>query len=278
MKRNSLIAIIFLVTIFIPASLTAQNKMPGKLLFIDSPSQGKNYLATVNPDGTNKKRLTPAFNNIMFPRYNEKSGWIGFTNKTSDMKSEVYLLNQSGDKVKRVLTDAAFEDFSPDGKFFLYTTCNGKGELYVYSLDRKRAMKISQDLKIISASWSPDGEWIAASALQPDGSTDLYLVSAFAQGIKRLTDTKGVNEAFPVFSGDNKFIVYFTNRYGPNELEYMQLKDKKLQRPVITGMYPTLSPDNKWVAFQEGNTIGVSRIDGVEKETLLKGRTPFWIK
>jgi Tol biopolymer transport system component len=278
MKRNNLITIILLAAILIPSLLTAQKKLSGKILFIDSPSQNKNYLATINPDGTGKKRLTPAFNNIMFPRFNEKSGWIGFTNKTKEMKSEIYLLNQNGDKVKRVLTDAAFEDFSPDGKFFLYTTCNGKGELFVYSLDRKRAMKISQNLKIVSANWSPDGEWIAASAIQNDGTTDLYLISAFAQGIKRLTDTRGVNEAFPVFSADNKFIVYFTNRYGPNELEYMQLKAKKLQRPIITGIYPTLSPDNEWVAFQEGNTIGVARIDGVEKETLVKGRTPFWIK
>ncbi len=262
----------------LPLMATAQQKLPGKILFIDSPATEKNYLAEISPDGTGKKRLTPAFNNIMFPRYNQKSGWIGFTNKTKNMKSEVYLLNKDRDKVRRVLTDAAFEDFSPDGKFFLYTTTKGKGELYVYSLERKRANKISQNLKVVSASWSPDGEWIAVSVLEDDGSTDLYLISAFAQGIKRLTVTQKINEAFPVFSADNKFLVYFTNRYGENELEYYDIKEKKLQRPLVTGIYPTLSPDNKWVAFQEGNTIGVSRIDGVNKNNIVKGRTPFWVK
>ncbi|MDN5278592.1 MAG: TolB protein [Clostridiales bacterium] len=277
MKRKCLTVLLIAITL-IPFMAMAQEKPSGKILFIDSPSIDKNYLATIMPDGTGKTRLTPAFNNIMFPKFNEKSGWIGFTNKTPEMKSEIYLLNKNGDKIKRVLTGAAFEDFSPDGKFFLYTTCDGKAELYVYSLDRKRANKISQNLKVVSANWSADGEWIAASVLEKDGSTDLYLISTMAQGIKRLTATEKVNEAFPVFSKDGKFLVYFTNRYGKNELEYMDLADKKLQRPIISGIYPSLSPANKWVTFQAGNTIGISRIDGVDNVVLTKGRTPCWIK
>lgn len=259
-------------------NLSAQEKPGGKILYIDSPSTNKNYLASISPDGTNKKRLTPAFNNIMFPRYNEKSGWIGFTNKTVDMQSEIYLLNKSGDKIKKVLTNAALEDFSPDGKYLLYTTCDGKAELFVYSIERKRANKISQDLKVISASWSPNGEWIAASVLEKDGSTDLYLISVFAQGIKRLTATEKVNEAFPIFTSDNNFLVYFTNRYGDNELEYLDLKNNKIQRPIICAIYPSLSPDNKWVTFQKGETVGISRIDGLHQTTLTQGRTPLWIK
>ncbi len=278
MKRKSALVFLVLTLLLLPLCGMAQEKPAGKILFIDSPSIDKNYLATISPDGSGKQRLTPAFNNIMFPRYNEKSGWIGFTNKAPDMTSEIYLLNKAGDKLKKVLTGAAFEDFSPDGRFFLYTTCDGKAELFVYSLERKRANKISQDMKVISANWSADGEWIAASVLESDGSTDLYLISAFAQGIKRLTTTEKVNEAFPVFTTDNKYLVYFTNRYGKNELEYLDLTANKVQRPVISGIYPALSPDNKWVTFQEGNTIGVARIDGLDKNTLVKGRTPYWIK
>jgi Tol biopolymer transport system component len=278
MKRNYILAVLTLAIVLLPMIVSGQEKPAGKILFIDSPSIDKNFLASVSPDGTGKKRLTPAFNNIMFPRYNEKSGWIGFTNKTTDMTSEIYLLNKTGDRIRKVLTGAAFEDFSPDGKFFLYTTCDGKAELFVYSLERKRANKISQDLKVVSASWSPDGEWIAVSVLEKDGSTDLYLISAYAQGIKRLTATESVNEAFPVFTSDNKFLVYFTNRYGNNEIEYLDLKENKVQRPIISGIYPSLAPDNKWVTFQEGNTVGISRIDGLDKTTVIKGRTPYWIK
>ncbi len=250
----------------------------GRILYIDSPAADANYLATINPDGSGKIRLTPSFNNIMFPRYNEASGWIGFTNKTSDMTSEIYLLNKSGDRLRRVLTDAAFEDFSPDGKFFLYTTCNGKAELYVYSLERKQANKISQDLKVTAASWGENGEWIAVSALTEDGTSDIYLISTLAQGIKRLTATEKVNESFPVFSKDGKFLVYFTDRHGDNELEYLAVDQSEVQRPIVRGIYPSLSPDNSWVAFQNGNTIGLCTIEGLEMKTLTAGRTPAWIK
>ncbi|MDD3148507.1 MAG: DUF5050 domain-containing protein [Candidatus Riflebacteria bacterium] len=277
MKRKMLIALI-LVQVLVCFAAQAADLPGGRILYIDSPSAESNYLATINPDGSGKIRLTPAFNNIMFPRYNETSGWIGFTNKTSDMTSEIYLLNKSGDRLRRVLTGAAFEDFSPDGKFFLYTTCNGKAELFVYSLERKQANKISQDLKVTAASWSNNGEWIAVSALTDDGSSDLYIISTLAQGIKRITATEKINESFPVFSKDGKFLVYFTDRHGDNELEYLAVDQSEVQRPIVRGIYPSLSPDNSWVAFQNGNTIGLCTIEGLEQRTLIAGRTPSWIK
>ncbi len=276
MKRNLFVVLTVLLAICF-SSAQAATLPAGKILYIDSAAANTNYLATINPDGTGKVRLTTAFNNIMFPRFNESSGWIGFTNKTPEMGSEIYLLNKTGDRVRRVLTGAAFEDFSPDGKFFLYTTCDGKAELYVYSLERKQANKISQDLKVTAANWSADGAWVAVSALSDDGTSDLYLISTLAQGIKRLTATEKVNESFPVFSKDGKFIVYFTDRHGENELEYLAVDQTEVQRPIVRGIYPSLSPDNSWVVFQEGNTVGMATIEGLEMKTLTPGRTPVWI-
>ncbi|EKD81024.1 MAG: Protein tolB [uncultured bacterium] len=267
--------------LIVAASLSAQNENPpmlGKILYVDSAAPDSHFLTSINPDGTGKTRMTPSFNNMMFPRYNEASGWIGFTNKAPDMTSEIYLLNRTGDRIKKVLTGAAIEDFSPDGKFFLYTSCDGKAELFVYSLDRKRANKISQDLKVTAANWSKNGEWIAVSVLTDDGTNDLYLISTLAQGIIRITDTKKVNETFPVFTNDDKYLVYFTDRYGSNELEYMDIETKQLQRPNVGGLFPALSPDNKHVTYQVGESIAVSRIDGMDINVLVPGRTPIWIK
>ncbi len=277
MKRTVLIVVMLLIA----ASLSAQGEKPsmiGKILYIDSAAPDSHFLTSINPDGTDKTRLTPAFNNMMFPRYNETSGWIGFTNKAPDMTSEIYLLNRTGDRIKKVLTGGAIEDFSPDGKFFIYTTCDGKAELFVYSLERKRANKISQKLKVTAANWAPSGEWIAASALAEDGTNDLYLISTLAQGIIRLTDTKKINETFPVFTKDEKYLAYFTDRYGSNELEYMNIENKQLQRPNVVGLFPSLSPDNKHVTYQVGESIAVSRIDGLDIDVLTPGRTPVWIK
>jgi Tol biopolymer transport system component len=276
MKR--VILYILLVSIFLPVGLTAQEMPQGKIIFIDIDSKGNQYLCSIQPDGKNKTRLTPAYRNIMFPRYNKKTGWIAFTNKTQKLKSEIYLLNKEGSKIKRILTGAAFEDFSPDGKFILFTSCDGKGELFVYSLERKRAVKISQNLKVISASWSPKKDWIAVSALEPDGTTDIYLLSTMAMGVKRMTNTKGISESFPAFTSDDNYLAFFSTKDRLNYIKYMDIKNAKIQDPIISGQFPSLSPDNKWVVYQQGKTIGISRADGLKKKTICPGITPIWIK
>jgi len=256
----------------------ADSPPEGKILFVDTSEPGKTYLATINPDGSNKTRLTPGYSNIVFPRMCAASGWIGFTNKLPDMSSEVYLLSADGKTIKKILTDAALEDFSPDGKSLLYTTCDMNASLYVYSIEEKLATKISDDLKVTAANWSPKDDWIAISALAADGTNDLYLISTRAQGIKRLTDTPGINESFPVFTKDGKYLAFISSRYGDtNEIEYLDLEKNTFQRPLIRGMYPTLSPTNKWVAFEIGPEVGISRSDGLNAKVLVLGRTPFWI-
>jgi len=252
----------------------------GRILFVDTTeqSQGKTYLATINPDGTGKNRLTPAYNNIVFPRMSEASGWMGFTNKLPDMRSEVYLLSRDGQKVKKILDGAALEGFSPDGKYVLYTTCDRDASLFAYSIESKQATKLSQDLKITAADWSPNKEWIAVSALAANGNSDMYLISTLAQGIVRLTDTMEINESFPVFTHDGKKLAFISNRNGANEIEFMDLEKKEATRPMIQGMYPSVSIDDLWVTFQSGENIGISRVNGLEIKSLGTGRTPSWIK
>jgi Tol biopolymer transport system component len=260
--------------------LAAQDAAPpprAKILFVDTSEQGKTYLAIMNADGSGKTRLTPAHNNIVFPRVCEKTGWIAFTNKLPDMTSEIYVLSEDRKKIKKFLTGYAFECFSPDGKFLLYTTCDQKAELFSYSMNSKRATKLSQDLKVTAADWSPNGEWIAVSAMGDDGTQDLYLISTLAQGVVRLTETKGINESFPVFTPDGKFLACITDRSGRSEIEYLDLTTKQFQRPLITGLYPAISPDGRWVAYQTGDRIGLSRGDGLDQQLLLTGRTPTWI-
>ncbi|MBF0543263.1 MAG: PD40 domain-containing protein [Candidatus Riflebacteria bacterium] len=250
----------------------------GKILFVDTSEQGKTYLATINPDGTGKVRLTPAYNNIVFPRWAEKTGWIGFTNKLPDMRSEVFLLNRSGNKIIKFREGVSLEGFSPDGKFLLYSTCDQNPTLYAYSIKSKISTKLSTDQKITSADWSPKSDWIVASALMEDGTSDLFLISTLAQGIVRLTTTPKINESFPVFARDGKHIAYICDRNGRSEIEFLNIDTKEFQRPILVGLYPSISPDDKHVVFEAGTDIVVSQTNGLEQKAICKGRTPFWIK
>ena len=270
------------VMLFASSLYAADNNLSNKILFVEKEKAGSTYLSVMDPNGANKKRLTPSMFNIVFPKYNNKSGWVAFTNQTANMTSEIYILNKNGDQLKKILTNASFEDFSPDGKSFLYTTTDQNASLYVFNIAKKEATKVSQTLKVTSANWSPDGEWIVASVLTDDGTLDLYLISCFAQGIIRATDTPNYNEAFPMFSNDNLKVAFYTNRYGnKNEIEILGVGVKNnlaISRPSIVGTHPSFSPDDKSIVYQDGEDIYVSDIDGHKPTKIGTGRTPYWTK
>ena len=260
----------------------ADNNLSNKILFVEKEKAGSTYLSVMDPNGANKKRLTPSMFNIVFPKYNNKSGWVAFTNQTANMNSEIYILNKNGDQLKKILTNASFEDFSPDGKSFLYITTDQNASLYVFNIAKKEATKVSQTLKVTSANWSPDGEWIVASVLTDDGTLDLYLISCFAQGIIRATETPNVNEAFPMFSNDNLKVAFYTNRHGDkNEIEILGVGVKNnlaLTRPLLVGTHPSFSPDDKSIVYQDGEDIYVSDLNGQKPTKIGNGRTPYWTK
>ncbi|HNW37084.1 MAG TPA: DUF5050 domain-containing protein [Candidatus Ozemobacteraceae bacterium] len=282
MKRllMSVTAALLAVFVFAAPQVRAADAPPpdGRIMYVDTSEAGKTYLAFINPDGTGKERITPAYSNIVFPRLCEVSGWIGFTNKLPDMRSEVYLLSRDGKKIKKILDGSALEGFSPDGRFLLYTTCDKEAGLYTYSIEHKTAVKLSQNLRVTAADWSPSGDWIAVSVMVDDGTNDLYMISTLAQGIIRLTDTKGVNESFPCFTKDGKSLVFISDRYGSSELEYLDLTSKQLHRPIITGLYPSLSPSNLWVTFENGEHVHACRANGLDLKMVAQGRTPCWVK
>lgn len=260
----------------------ADNNLSNKILFVEKEKAGSTYLSVMDPNGANKKRLTPSMFNIVFPKYNNKSGWVAFTNQTANMNSEIYILNKNGDQLKKILTNASFEDFSPDGKSFLYITTDQNASLYVFNIAKKEATKVSQTLKVTSANWSPDGEWIVASVLTDDGTLDLYLISCFAQGIIKATETPNVNEAFPMFSNDNLKVAFYTNRHGnKNEIEILGVGVKNnlaLTRPLLVGTHPSFSPDDKSIVYQDGEDIYVSDLNGHNPTKIGTGRTPYWTK
>ena len=270
------------VMLFASNLYAADNNLSNKILFVEKEKAGSTYLSVMDPDGANKKRLTPSMFNIVFPKYNNKSGWVAFTNQTANMNSEIYILNKSGDQLKKILTNASFEDFSPDGKSFLYITTDQNASLYVFNIAKKEATKVSQTLKVTSANWSPDGEWIVASVLTDEGTLDLYLISCYAQGIIKATDTPNANEAFPMFSNDNLKVAYYTNRHGnKNEIEILGVGVKNnlaLSRPLLVGTHPSFSPDDKSIVYQDGEDIYVSDLNGHKPTKIGTGRTPYWTK
>jgi Tol biopolymer transport system component len=81
----------------------------------------------------------------------------------------------------------------------------GRNTLYVTSADGTNARPVAEALDVRgSASWSPDGRWIAVTAHQADGPR-LFKVPADGGPPVRLLDTPS---SVPVWSPDGAYILY----------------------------------------------------------------------
>ena len=272
--------------VFLSSNLYAADtlNLKNKILFVNKAAEGGTYLCVINPDGTNKIRLTPTLFNIILPKNNPVTGEIAFTNQTEDMSSEIYILDNTGKKLTKILTNACFQDFSPDGKTLLYTTTGQEPALYVYDINKKKAYKVSQSLKVCSANYSPDGDWIVVSDLTSTGNMDMHMISCYGRGILPLVMTYQSNEAYPVFSPDNKNIAYYTNRYNElYEIEIMGVGLNKegnftVRRTNLVGTNPSFSPNGKIIAYQHNNSIMIGTLDGEKTKKVADGRFPYWTK
>ena len=285
MKKLLNLFVIALLVFLSSNSYAAETlNLKNKILFVNKAAEGGTYLCVINPDGTNKIRLTPTLFNIILPKNNPVTGEIAFTNQTEDMSSEIYILDNTGKKLTKILTNACFQDFSPDGKTMLYTTTGKEPALYVYDLNKKKAYKVSKSLKVCSANYSPDGEWIVVSDLTSTGNMDMHMISCYGRGIFPLVLTYQSNEAYPVFSPDNKNIAYYTNRYNElYEIEIMGVGLKKegdfaVRRTKLVGTNPSFSPNGKIIAYQHNNSIMIGDINGVKTKKVTDGRFPYWTK
>lgn len=248
----------------------------GVIYYIEEPSPNKSFLCSINADGSDKTILTRGFHNLNFPRVCPKTGTIGFTNKTAHYESEIYLMVRK--KVTKVLSNARLEDFSPRGGAFLWVSTDGRSALHRYDMRTKRSQAIATELKVATANYSLDGEWIVISANTEYGTTDLYLMSTITNTLNRLTNTREYNEACPVFCNDGKTILYLTDKYGSYEMEYMAVEVSEVYRPGLAGLFPTLSKDNEWIAYEADGQVKVATKTGLLPRVLSGGRTPFWLK
>lgn len=105
--------------------------------------------------------------------------------------------------------------WSPDGKRVAFTSDRrGSWELWTANADGSQAMPVTNlgqgDLG--SASWSPDGQWIALEA-RTEGRPDVMVISSGGGAARRLLVGPAEHRS-PLWSRDGKSIYFVSNRAG----------------------------------------------------------------
>lgn len=177
--------------------------LTGKIVFASSFG-GEEVIYTINPDGTDlKKLLTAPLSLYGTPKWSPDGTQIAFHGRSSfTSQPAIYLMNADGSNVHLLpvvpgnLADGRLYDWSPDGNKIAYTYYSNsvKYNIIVSLTDGNVLNLTNNNDKIIDShpKWSPDGNKIAFLSNRDyinDNSSrnDLYIMDSNGKNVKRLT-------------------------------------------------------------------------------------------
>lgn len=170
--------------------------------------------------------------------------------------------------------------FSPDGlKLAMVVTEGKQQDIWLYDIGRDRMTQFTTDPgNDRTPVWSSDNKRIIFSSdrAKPGGPTNIYMSNADGTGeVTRLTDSPNIQVAFS-WHRDQTSVFFQENRPGTSwDLMVLPLipagdSDAPGWKPgsptVFLGepgaqLYPQVSPDGRWLAYQQSETRGVSMIN-----------------
>jgi len=150
----------------------------GKRIAFTSTSQGNQEIYLVDPDGSNRQRLTndPAID--AHPAWSPDGKRIAFaTNRWGDF--EIAVMDADGSNVTRLTDSRGLDDYpawSPNGRTIAFATHrDGNFEIYTIAPDGTRPINVTQDPALDNfPAWTPDGRLAFVS--NRDGGFEVYAV------------------------------------------------------------------------------------------------------
>lgn len=170
----------------------------GKRVAVDGvDSQGNRDIWLVELASGNPTRFTFDPATDIFPVWSPDGSRLVFSSDREGPRN-IYQKNATGAGKEELLlkTDANIfpVDWSPDGRFVLYTVSNTKTKLDLWVLpltgDQKPFPFLQTEANERSARFSPDGRWIAYTS-DESGVHEIYLQSFPESGSKRQISTNG---------------------------------------------------------------------------------------
>jgi len=182
----------------VAANFRGSNSAPawspdGKTLAVCLSREGGSQIFTVNPDGSNVRRLTSSSAIDTEPRYSPDGQWIYFTSDRGG-SPQIYRMPASGGEPQRVTFEGSYNVTprpSPDGKTLAYITRNdGKFQVALLDLANRQTQIITDSDRDESPSFAPNGRMILLATVT-GGRGVLSAVSADGRFKQRLSAASG---------------------------------------------------------------------------------------
>jgi Tol biopolymer transport system component len=222
-------------------------------------------------EGTKKNPLNVS------PSLSPNGQEIVFLSSKDLFSIDMYLADAQTGRIKEKLTETAVDPHFESLKFIKSSGCwdhqgkrfvfgavsRGQPVLTIIDMEKKKTekeKKFPELGEILNPTWSPDGRFIAFSALK-GGITDLFLYDLEKDTLQELTDGPFA-DLVPAWSPDGKAIAFVTDRFsthvptlsiGNYELALLNLSTGSIEKvPGFSGaknINPQWTPDSKSLYF-----------------------------
>lgn len=217
--------------------------------------RGQTDLWLVGVGSDNPIRITNDPADERDPQWDPTGQRIAFASR-QDGNWELYVYDMQTQATERLTYDLSFQgapSWSPDGVWLVYESYQGDDlNIYAQRVDGSEApiAITSESGPDFSPAWSPDPGRQIAFVSWRDGSQDIFIFDLNTNETYNLTNTPGINEDYPVWSPDGRYIAYSAVD-GGNENVYVKsvVNPSEPVGVVARGRQPAWAPDGSSIVF-----------------------------
>ena len=258
----------------------------GSMTYIPTGAGGQaDMLVWVNRDGSEqptalsapgllRPRLAPDLTRVAVLILDER--------KTSSAAGDLWLYDLIRDTRRRMTVDGMtlFPLWAPDGSRIAYSsTRTGQAQIHLMSLDGAGS---DETLPVVSEtnyplSWSPDGHFLAAVAVEARTANDIWVYTLDKPPIAKPFVQTPFTDGAPTFSPDGRWIAYVSAQSGRNEIYMRPFPGPGEEWTISTngGIEPTWARKTGQLFYRLGDAMMAVDIATTPTVTIGKPRRLF---
>ena len=180
----------------------------GDRFFLEGAKWGEwGVLFIISDDG---REIASFSTYLKFPRadWSPDGDLLAFTAPDQIGNSAIFLVDSDGSNLLKISEDysnSAAPKFSPDGKYLLHRASGW--ETHILDLDTMKDRFLANSWPG-EYDWSPDGSQIVYSDVTRSYLSYIYIINVDGTEDIRLSDDPNMDERYPIFSPDGKWVLY----------------------------------------------------------------------